>query len=210
MASRSAKYQDWGKTYKAMSQALLGSGKALNSIATVELQEVAHNFLKEEDAMWPHNSFISKGTVVTNLFGGDAMHPWYSGQLHDSVAVRIMQGNRIVSVQYMQPSPATGAPQHTEKIKNIIGADWAHEIAERHGARYLLPGVQVQLIVGVPYAEKVNESTRHYGFADELANELFSRVNQWVYSGGLVRPTIVADDKTVRVVNKSNVRKVWR
>lgn len=203
---RTGTYHNWGKTYKAMSQALLNAGKALNSIASVELQEVSEKYLREEDAKWPHSTSLPNGA----RFGGDAMHPWYSGQLHDSVAVRIMSSNRITSVHYMPPSPATGKPQHTDTIKNIVGAEWAREIAEAHGARYFLPGVQVQLIVGVPYADKVNESGRHYGFADNLADELFSAVNSWVDSGGLTRPTLIADEKGAKVVNKSNITRKKR
>lgn len=208
MAKRDKMYYNWGKTYKACSMAILKSGLALNQIALTELQDVARQYLKNTDAKWPHSSFISKGTVVTNLFGGDKFHPWYTGQLHDSVAVRIMQGNRISSVEYMTPSPATGKPQHTETIKNIIGVDWAHEIAEGGGPRYFLPGVQVQLIVGVPYAEKVNERGRHFGYIDSLANDLFTDVNTWINDGGLTRNVvIVADDKTVKVVKRTNVRR---
>lgn len=205
---RTGKYNDWGKTYKGFSQALLGSGKVLNQIALVDLQEVAHYFLREQDAQWPHSSTAKSESGKTMRFGGDADHPWYTGQLHDSIAVRIMQGNRITSVQYMPPSPDTGKPQHTETIKHIIGAEWAREIAEQHGARYLLPGVQVQLLVGVPYAEKVNESSRHSGFADNLANELFSAVNQWVWDGGLSRNMLTADENgNVKITKRSNARK---
>lgn len=186
-----------------MSQALLNAGKALNSIATVELQGVSEKYLREQDAKWPHSTSMPNGA----RFGGDAMHPWYSGQLHDSVAVRIMSSNRITSVHYMPPSPATGAPQHTNTIENIIGAEWARDIAEGAGARYFLPGVQVQLIVGVPYSDKVNQSSRHYGFADELADGLFSAVNEWVDAGGLKRPTLIVDEKGAKVVNKSNIRR---
>lgn len=201
---RTGTYNDWGRTYKACSQALLGSGKALNQIALVELQQVAEKYLRDQDAQWPHSTSLPNGAK----FGGDATHPWYSGQLHDSVAVRIMQKNRISSVHYMPPSPDTGKPQHTEKIKNIIGVDWAHQIAEGSGPRYFLPGVQVQLIVGVPYAEKVNESGRHGGFVDSLADDLFSEVNDWVDNGGLSRNVVVvADDKTVKVVKRTNVRR---
>ena len=207
MAKRDKRFYDWGKTYKACSMAILKSGQALNQIALTELQDVARQYLKNTDAKWPHSSFISKGTVVTNLFGGDEFHPWDTGQLHDSVAVRIMQGNRISSVHYMPPSPDTGKPQHTETIKNIVGVEWAHQIAEGAGPRYFLPGVQAQLIVGVPYTEKVNESGRHAGFVDSLADDLFSAVNEWVDGGGLVRPTIVANGETVKVVNRSNVRR---
>ena len=210
---RTGTYNEWGKTYMAFSQALLNAGKSLNSIATVELQEVADDYLKKVDSEWPHHSegrsFFDGSIKVINgsKFGGDREHPWYSGQLHDSVAVRIMTGNRLTSVHYMPPSPDTGKPQHTETINNIIGAEWAREIAEAHGPRYLLPGVQVQLIVGVPYADKVNEEGRHIGFADSLADDLFSDVYAWVDEGGLVRPTVIVDDKSVKVVNKSNIKR---
>lgn len=203
--ARNQKFNDWGKTYNAFSMAILGAGKALNNIALSELQDVARSYLKEQDANWPHSSAKDNGA----RFGGDREHPWYSGQLHDSVAVRIMQGNRISSVHYMPPSADIGRPQHTESIKGIIGADWAHEIAEGAGARYLLPGVQVQLVVGVPYADKVNDSDRHHGFADSLADDLFTDVNDWINAGGLSRNVvIVADDKTVKVVKRSNVKRV--
>ena len=211
---RTGKYNDWGKTYKGFSQALLGSGKALNQIALTELQEVAHKYLKELDAEWPHSTTVTKikwgkNNVQRQSFGGDATHPWYSGQLHDSVAVRIMQKNRIASVQYMPPSPDTGKPQHTETIGHIVGAEWAREIAEMHGPRYFLPGVQVQLIVAVPYADKVNEDGRHAGFADDLANDLFSEVNQWVFDGGLSRNVLTADEKgNVKITKRSNIKKM--
>lgn len=213
MAKRTGRYHDWGKTYKAFSMALLGAGKALNSIATYELQDVAEGYLREEDANWPHGTTVTRigwgqNNVKSRSFGGDRDHPWYTGQLHDSVAVRIMQGNRITSVHYMPPSSDTGKPQHTETIKNIIGAEWARQVAEGGGARYLLPGVQVQLIIGVPYAEKVNSEGRHYGFADSLSNELYSAVNQWVFDGGLTRNVVIADEKgNAKVVKRSNVRR---
>lgn len=181
--------------------ALLGSGKKLNQIATFELQAIAEKYLRDQDAQWPHSTVMPNGA----RFGGDKDHPWYSGQLHDSIAVRIMQGNRITSVHYMPPSPDTGKPQHTETIKNIVGAEWAREIAEAHGPRFFLPGVQVQLIVGVPYADKVNETSRHFGFVDDLSNELYNDVYDWLDSGGLNRPTLVADGDTVRVVNKKHI-----
>lgn len=203
--ARNQKFNDWGKTYNAFSMAILGAGKALNNIALSELQDVARSYLKEQDANWPHSSAKDNGA----RFGGDREHPWYSGQLHDSVAVRIMQGNRISSVHYMPPSADTSRPQHTESIKGIIGADWAHEIAEGAGARYLLPGVQVQLVVGVPYADKVNDSDRHHGFADSLADDLFTDVNDWINAGGLSRNVLIrADDKTVKVIKRSNVKRV--
>lgn len=206
-AKRTERYHDWGSTYKAASMCLLQAGKALNSIALSELSDVASGYLKDLDSQWPHGSFIAKGTVVTNLFGGDHDHPWWSGQLHDSVAVRVMQGNRIAAVRYMPPSPDTGEPQHTKTIQNIVGAEWARQIAEGGGARYLLPGVQVQLIVGVPYAEDVNESSRHSGFIESLSNDLYSAVNQWVFDGGLTRTTVIATENGAKIVKRTNIRR---
>lgn len=212
MAKRSKIYNEWGKTYKAFSEAILNAGKALNSIASFELRGVADQFLREEDAQWPHSTQVNtlslkNGSAISKVqkFGGDAMHPWYSGQLHDSVAVRISNKNRTTSVHYMPPSPDTGKPQHTNTISGIIGAEWAREVAESKAPYYFLPGVQVQLIIGVPYTEKVNEEGRHMGFADNLADNLFTKVNDWINGGGLKRPTLIADEKGVRVINKSNV-----
>lgn len=212
--ARSASFYNWGKTYKAMSMALTNAGETLNQIAIDGLREVAESFLKDEDANWPHGTTVQtlskkNGLVAsaTQKFGGDAFHPWYTGQTHDSVAVRIMSKNRITSVHYMPPSPDTGRPQHTETINNIIGAEWAREVAEGHGPRYFLPGVQIQVIVGVPYADKINESGRHQGFADYLADELFDKVDAWVIGGGLTRNWVVADDKGARVVRRSNIRR---
>ena len=210
---RTGKYNDWSHTYKAASMCLLEAGKALNSIALTELGDVASGYLKELDSQWPHGTTVTrygwgKNNVSTRSFGGDKNHPWWSGQLHDSVAVRVMQGNRIAAVRYMPPSPATGEPQHTKTIQNIVGVEWAHKIAEEGGARYLLPGVQVQLIVGVPYAEDVNESSRHSHFMDSLSNDLYSAVNQWVFDGGLTRTTVIATENGAKVVNKTNVRRL--
>lgn len=215
--ARTAIYNNWGKTYKAFSQALLNAGKALNQIATSELQDVAVNFLKTQDSKWPHNTVVPKRG---QSFGGDHFHPWYSGQLHDSVAVRIADRNRTVSVHYMPPRAyaPNGEPgrfltppcyQTMKGVSNsIIGAEEARVVSETRAPYYFLPGVQVQLIVGVPYADKVDQSGRHYGFADNLADELFNSVNTWVDSGGLKRPTVYVDDKGVKVKNKTNTRRV--
>jgi len=211
---RTARHNDWGKTYKAMSMALTNAGEKLNEIATVELQGVAENYLKKEDAQWPHGTTVQtlskqNGLFVQGIqrFGGDHSHPWYSGQLHDSVAVRIMSKNRITSVHYMPPSPATGKPQHTETIKNIIGAEWAREVAEGGGARYFLPGVQIQLIVGVPYADKVNSEGRHRGFTDDLSANLFNDVYDWIDGGGLTRWFLRATPDGAKVVKGSHIKK---
>ena len=202
MASRTQRYHDWGKTSKAFSYALFAAGKHLTEIGKTDLTNVAREYLAELDAEWPRGSFKAKGTVVTNLFGGDKDHPWYTGQLHDSIAIRVADGNKTVSISYMPPS-ADGGPQHMSaedgaRYDNIIGADWAVR-ASRNAQYYFLPGVQVQFIVGVPYTDKVNESGRHLGFFDSLSNELTSKVFDYFTSGKLTKERLVVDVQGTKV-----------
>ena len=207
---RNQRYQNWGKTYKACSMAILGAGKALNQIATEELNDVARRFLREQDAQWPHSTQAkSKKSGKTMLFGGDAEHPWYSGQLHDSVAVRIMQKNRITGVHYMPPSPATGEPQHTATIQHIVGAEWAHDIAERHGARYFLPGVQVQQ--KKPPATSIRLSRRRAWIPRSRLRQIRRRTTRRARPIGVLKRsacrTLVVFPKTNNKFNPKSIQK---
>lgn len=187
--AKTSTFNDWGKTYRSMSYHLLDAGKQLTEIGKRDFTYLAQEYLSEVDAKWPHSTLVTKpgkyGGVVQQSFGGDATHPWYYGQLHDSVAVRIADKNRTVSVSYM-PTRAT-TPQHTSKsdgvgeYKNIIGAEWA-QIAAYNAQYYFLPGIQLQLIVGVPYAKKVNDSGRHHGFADSLMDDLVYKIETYILS----------------------------
>lgn len=192
------------------SYALAAAGKKLTEEAQRDMTILAREFLAETDAQWPRSTQLANGAK----FGGDHYHPWYSGQLHDSVAVRIAQGNRTVSVSYMPPAADPNRPQHTSagdgsSYGNIIGVEWAREVAEHRAPYYFLPGVQMQLIVGVPYTDKVNESGRHYGFFDNLSNELINKVDDWLNTGGLQRRRIVADvtpNGKVMITTKQRIR----
>ena len=198
MAKRKGRYNDWGKTYKAFSYAFLNAGRVIAEDTKLDLTVVGEKFLAKVDSEWPHSSTAMSSGGKVMRFGGDREHPWYTGQLHDSLAVRIAYKNKTVSVRYMPPSPDTGKAQHTEQINNIIGAEWAHEVAERRAPWYFLPGLQMQLIVGVPYADKVNESSRHLGFADDLASELINHIDTYIAEGGFAKREYFADDKVVK------------
>lgn len=192
MAHRSGQFNEWGKTRRGFSYALLEAGKQLTDIGKRDFTYLAQDFLSEVDANWPHNTKVAgatfrNGAINTWMqsFGGDREHPWYYGQLHDSVAVRVSDKNKTVSVSYM-PQRATN-PQHTSASDglpaetNIIGAQKAMEAAA--SAQYFfLPGVQIQLLIGVPYAEKVNESSRHMGFADALFDDLVDKIETYMLS----------------------------
>lgn len=216
MAKRTGTYHDWKKTSKAFSYAFVNAGKKMTDFAGLELAIFAEDFLGELDASWPHSSSYTNVSVkngvlskATARFGGDRTHPWYSGQLHDSVAVRIANKNRTLAVRYMPPSPDTGKPQHMSasdgmKVDHIIGTEWARTAI--HNAEYFfLPGLQIQLVVGVPYAEKVNESARHSGFFEIMTEDLVNKVDDYLLSGVIKRTRLVADDKGVKVTKSKGI-----
>lgn len=181
---RNAANIEWKKFAASFSSALGDCGEQLSGFAkTVLLPDACRTWIRQTDAEWPHSTLVTRpgktGGVVQQSFGGDRFHPWYYGQLHDSIAVRIAEKNRTVLVEYM-PSSATKPQKATAKdagqqYDNIIGREFA--VREAHNAEYyFLPGIQMQLIVGVPYARKVDESTRHAGFLSVLRTDLFASI----------------------------------
>lgn len=152
------------------------------------LSDACREWLQQTDSEWPHSTLVTKPgksrLVVQQSFGGDRLHPWYYGQLHDSIATRIAEKNRTIAVHYM-PSHAT-KPQYAsakdagQRYDNIVGREFA--MREVHNAEYVfLPGIQMQLIVAAPYARKVNELSRHSGYLDNLRAEFFSYIEDRVY-----------------------------
>ena len=192
---KSGRYHDWGKTSKAFSYALLDAGKHFTEVGKQAFTGLAQEFISELDAEWPRSTSLPNGA----RFGGDREHPWYSGQLHDSVAVRVADKHRTVSVTYMPP--AATKPQHAtaadagQPYENIIGSEWAVRAANNASrySHFLQPGIQMQLVVGVPYTEKVDESSRHEGFVSMLSEELINKVDEYMLSGALTRERYIAD-----------------
>lgn len=200
MAKRTGAYHDWGKTYKQFSYAIADAGHKMTNELKRDMTYLMQELISEMDAEWPQHTVWKRKSGKSSVFGGDRNHPWYTGQLHDSVAIRIAEGNKTVSISYM-PQHANGGPQHTSasdgaKFEHIIGADWAHEVAERKTPYYFLPGIQAQLIIAVPYANKVNQSERHAGFIEELSVDVINKVDDYMTSGALARKRIVANPNT--------------
>lgn len=173
----------WGKTYAAFSEALLDCGRQLNERGKDWLIKDAESWLKETDAEWPHSSSLPNGA----RFGGDAMHPWYYGQLHDSVAIRIAEGNHTIAIRYM-PEKATAPQKMPPRYNRIVGAEWARDIAGRAEHIYWKgsKALQSQLFVAVPYAQKVNEQGRHEGYLEELEAQFYDAMTTRI-STNLVR-----------------------
>ena len=178
---------DWKKFAASFSEALGDVGEQLTNFGKMKLSDSCKEWIRNTDSEWPHSTLITRpgkfSNVVQQSFGGDRFHPWYYGQLHDSIAVRIAEKNRTVAIHYM-PASAT-KPQHATaedagmRYDNIVGAEFA--VREAHNAEYyFLRGIQMQLIVGVPYARKVNESTRHAGFLNVLNADFFSYIEECV------------------------------
>lgn len=209
MAKRTGKYHDWGKTTKQFSYALLDAGREMTNDVKRDFAYLAEECLTEMDAKWPHNTEVKKNGK-TRRFGGDHDHPWFYGQLHDSMAIRIAEKNKTVAVRYMPPSPATTEKQHMSegglKIDNIDGKEWGKMVAEQRAPYYFLPGIQVQLIAGVPYAEKVNESSRHAGFFENLSVELINKYDNFMLTGSSIKHTTYIADGSSKVKRKRGIR----
>lgn len=95
--------------------------------------------------------------------------PYYTGNLHDSIAAYVSRSGRILRAVYM-PQEAH-EPQHVTKIseaggKNIWGYREAINAVRR--SRPLATGIGATLFVAVPYAEGANETSHHAGYYDWL------------------------------------------
>lgn len=189
----------WGKASRGFSTALGKAGEHLSGWAREWMSEAADSALKQIDAEWPRETRVTRigfghMNVKTRQFGGDHEHPWYTGQLHDSVAGVVSDKNRTVSINYMPP--AATSPQNYKGFNHIIGHEWA--ITKARDAEYVfLPGIQAKLIVGVPYADKVDSSSRHYDFVRSLNNYFASYVEDYFTekAQGFRTRVFVADTK---------------
>lgn len=161
----------WGKTYKGFSVALAEAGKKLTPQGATILTRACEDWLKEQDDAWPHSSV---GTSYRSGYkGGSEYYPWYTGNLHDSMATRVGIGSRTISIRQMEPKAAI--LQYDQRYGSIDGTEWGLLAANR-GSHVLLPGLQAQLYIGVPYAETVNRTTDHAGYVEEFERDFASTI----------------------------------
>lgn len=220
---KTGRYQSWGKTSKAFSYALREAGYAANEATKEQMTLLAEDFLSDLDAKWPHHSegrsYFDGAIKVLNgsKFGGSHDYPWYSGQLHDSTAIRLAQGNRLIAERYMPASayPPPGEPGRfllpdgSQTMSGFPGGINGAEMAKTgvsNAARYshfLSPGIQVQLVVGVPYADMLNQSGRHKSFFDSIADDLVVFYDHYDWNGYFNKYEIISDGDTVKVKTKN-------
>lgn len=193
-----AKYSDairWKKTTQGFSDALGYAGEHLTGWARMWMDEAVTQALSEIDADWEGETHWKRKSGKISSFGGDKFHPWYTGQLHDSVAGIVSDQHKVVSIRHMQPAAAK--PQ-TYQGQIIRGRELAEEAAQRVAkALRFVPGVKATITVGVPYAEKVDNMPRHEGFIRYLNDQFTSKVEDYFYikAEGFRTRFLVADKK---------------
>lgn len=185
----------WKKTIKGFSQALGYAGEHLSGWARGWMNEAVGNALSLIDADWEGETHWKRASGKISSFGGDHFHPWYTGQLHDSVAGIVSDKHRTVSIQYMQQ--AATKPQ-TYEGQVIIGHDWAIRKAQDMArALHFVPGIVASVVVGVPYSEKVDKMQRHRGYLRDLSVQFAANVEDYftMRAGEYRTRVFVADTK---------------
>lgn len=162
----------WGKTYKGFSQALSEAGRVFTEQGVRIFTKACEQWLIDNNAQWPRGE--GGGTFKSGYHGGNYYYPWYTGTLHDSIATVVSDRNRTLAIRYMQDMSRSHAQRNqTYKGQEINGRLWAEEVARR--SQYVfLPGIQMRLVIGVPYAEDVDRSPAHAGFINEFQRDFGS------------------------------------
>lgn len=184
----------WKKTVQGCSDALGYAGEHLTGWAKEWMTEAVQQSLSQIDSEWDRHAEATSKSGKRMSFGGSHFYPWYSGNLHDSVAGIVSDRNKIVSIQYM-PEAADGI--QTYGGLPIIGADWAVRGAQDLSrVLHFLPGVWASISVGVPYAEKVDKMPSHEGYIRELSNQFASNVEDYFTErAGAYRTRVFIADK---------------
>ena len=102
---------------------------------------------------------INKGDFVSR----DEGVPYYTGNLMDSIGVRILKGNTIRAYRVMSDVTGTHAtkPQTMKGLRDIWGYLEIMQRIERPSRRSGT-GLVAQLMVGVPYAQEVDWKDEYF------------------------------------------------
>ena len=168
----------WNKFRIAFSSDLLKAGQKVTQEAEKELLDASQKWLDKTDEEWPRG-YGFMGT------GGDDMHPWYTGTLHDSISIRIAEGMRTIGLRFM-PRGATGpqtatAEQAGRDYNNIVGYVQGRLVAGRAtGVRQ--KALVAQMFIGAPYAQWLNTTggrhENHESFALYLMRDFQHDITQ--------------------------------
>lgn len=148
--------QAWIKASKSFQKALLSTVPKYENAAVQLFSLDAEIFL---EGIGGGAKGINKGDFVSR----DERVPYYTGNLMDSIGVRILKGNTIRAYRVM--SDVTGKhatkPQSMRGLRNIWGD---LEIMQRitRPSRRRGTGLVAQLMVGVPYAQEVDWKDEYF------------------------------------------------
>ena len=149
---------EWRKASKAFSLALTNAASQVSDFAITIMAVDANDFL------------FNMGTI-----GGDySMVPYFTGNLLDSIGVRILKGNTIVRSSTMTEITHKHAtkPQTMKGVKNIWGEEEIMRRINRPSSR-MSKGIAAQLMVGVPYAESVDQKQGYFAeLSDAFKNSV--------------------------------------
>ena len=100
----------------------------------------------------------------TATAGDKGTVPYYTGNLLDSIGVRILKGNTLMQYRTMTEMTTKHAtkPQSMGGVRNIWGDEELMRRINRPSRRQG-KGVVAQLMVGVPYAESVDQTHDYFG-----------------------------------------------
>lgn len=183
----------WGNAEKKFVEYIQLAGQTIGKKAAENLAAAGEEFMANEDWDWPRGarydtvyngrSVRASGTYASGFRGGDAMHPWYSGNLHDSIAVGVFSGSRMLAARYMTPGAAE--PQ-TYGGQQIDGVTEGQRVLSNYASRTTGGSVRAVMVIGVPYADYINTSptigwrndtpNTHIGYADYLENEFYTTI----------------------------------
>lgn len=143
---------DWKKASKSCQRELLSYKKEYTAAAARVFTQASEDFLHRVNAYGFH--------VV----------PIYTGNLIDSIGVRILYGNRLAAYRTMVDTTYVQhavKPQHMKGVYPIWGEV---EIMQRimRPSRRMDKGVAAQMMVGVPYAEEVDKTHDYFSTLQEL------------------------------------------
>lgn len=156
---------DWRKASKSFQVELLAQGKTVSKAAESILLFAGEEFLRSAEAQ-------PKSLV-----------PYYTGNLMDSIGVRVLQGNRLVGYRTMVETTT----QHALKPQRMVGVNgdiWGEvELMKRimRPSRRVRQSLVAQMIVGVPYAGNVGQSSNTVsivGFSKEINIDYFEELSK--------------------------------
>lgn len=108
--------------------------------------------------------------------------PYVTGNLHDSIGTVVSVNGRVIRAQFL-PTEAKTTSELTGKERLMASSYHGVQVrgsveAVRLVRRAAYPrGLGATLIVGVPYAEILNERGRHLGYLDRLEFDFIKAMN---------------------------------